>query len=469
MNCWLEGAERYAEEKPDAKAVSAQGQTISYSQLIGAAKTLAARLSGTVHPGDAVICRASQTVSYVIWYCAVLYCGGIFAPLENDCPAERFRDIASSIHPAVVVEFDAYGGAAAMKLEEATACMNIPTDGEACLFPLKAESDAQLLFTSGSTGRIKGALSTNQMLTQADSLGAYLQYDTETSLYLFAPVNHVAFFLMAASALFHGAHIMLSQGLTNVLDLMNGFEQGVNALHATPTVMRFLLQRCGSLFEQYAGQIKCVTLAGEKCPADTQHRLKEMMPTACLYVFYGSTETGHLANYRFSHEPIEEGCVGYPSAGVEFLLLSEQDQIRIACKTPFGMKRYLHEAEAPEILTTDDRGYIKDGKLFVEGRISDIIICGGHKIDPHEVERIAKAYPEVEECVCVPAKDALMGHILKLIVQFRGTEDCDDLSGYLYSRLEAYKVPRVICPEKSIVKNANGKVDRKYYVRRESS
>lgn len=469
MNCWLEGAERYARETPDAKAVSAQGQTVTYRQLIACAKALAARLSDVVHPGDVVICRASQTVTYVIWYCAVLYCGGIFAPLENDCPQERFWDIASSVHPTVVVGFDTDGNAAPMEIEEAMAHVDSTPDRCACSFPLRAESDAQLLFTSGSTGRIKGALSANRMLTQAEGLGAYLQYDTKTSLYLFAPVNHVAFFLMAASALCHGAHVVLSQGLTNMPDLMRELEQGVNTLHATPSVMRFLLRRCGELLEQYSAQIKCVTLAGEKCPADTQYRLKEMLPTASLYVFYGSTETGHVANYRFSHEPIEENCVGYPSAGVELRLLSERDQTRIGCKTPFGMKRYMDGEEVPEILMTDDRGHIKDGKLYVEGRISDMIISGGHKIDPHEVERIAKAYPAIEECVCVPAKDALMGSTLKLIVQFRGAQDCDGLTEYLYSRLEAYKVPRMICPEQSIWKNANGKVDRKHYIGREPS
>jgi len=135
------------------------------------------------------------------------------------------------------------------------------------------------------------------------------------------------------------------------------------------------------------------------------------------------------------------------------------------------MKEYYRDpAQTAEIydgviMQTDDRAYFADGQYFVTGRLSDVIISGGYKIDPAEVESIALRHEAVLQCVCVAKPHPILGFVPKLVVSVKEgkTLDKNELLAILFDVLEDYKVPREIEVVNGIKSNASGKIDRKYY------
>lgn len=462
MQCWLERAEKFARETPDSRAVTARGESLTYRQFVCRAREFARTLSTRVQAGGYVVCRAAARLEYVVAYAATLYCGGVFVPLEADCPAVRLHETAAAVRASAVIgrPDDRVTGAAFYETE---ALRSFCGREEAELPPFRADSAAQLLFTSGSSGRAKGVLSDNRMLLQGESIARQLGYGRQTSCYLFAQVNHAAFFMIAVAVLAGGGEVILSQGLTAVADFEDALAHGANAVHATPSVMNFLLARCGDLLDTYREKIEIVTLAGEMCPLHTQLRLCGALPQTKMYVLYGSTETAHLTQHRFSGGAAEERCVGSPSDGVEIDLLPCVQGYRVACRTPFAAVRLLGGEPFAGRVITGDIGHMRAGKLYIDGRADDVILSGGQKIDPHEVEAAAAGYAGVEECVCVSVPDKLLGRSLRLLVRFGSEADAAGLKRYLTERLEHYKVPRRIEAVGHIRRTSNGKADRRFY------
>jgi acyl-coenzyme A synthetase/AMP-(fatty) acid ligase len=116
------------------------------------------------------------------------------------------------------------------------------------------------------------------------------------------------------------------------------------------------------------------------------------------------------------------------------------------------------------VIYMTDLGYIdEDGYLYLVGRRDDVINVGGLKVAPTEVEDMAQRFEKVDECACVPYEDKIFGRCLRMFVVMRPGYDFDaaEISDYLGTKLEAYKVPKYIERIDEIPKTYNGKIDRK--------
>lgn len=475
--CWLEKFEYYVRRTPEKRAVASREVSLTFRQLYDLAQGFACRLSrqGIVE-GDYVLCCASDRVEYVAAYMGTLYCRAVFVPLEKDVQKEKFSSVYGALGGCKVIignrEHAREGSTLILTEEIFSLCGEQPRTP----YPVPPrDALSHVLFTTGSTGACKGVVTDNAQFCQSVYFAEILHQDPSSVMYIFFPTNHYAFFAYACATLSVGGAVVLSHGLVGISDFFAALDRyGVNSVFATPSVFNYLLSYGEKKLRPYAPQMKTLAMAGEKCPQELQSRLQNFFPDTEIVLWYGSTEAGSISNYSLKKYGVRENCIGKLNRGVcvDFLPVEgAPDLHRLAAVTPYGMKGYLGEPELTKTILvdgyvyTDDYGYEKDGLYYVLGRIGSVIISGGYKINPGEVEEACLSCKGVAECVCVPLKHEIFGAVPKLVVsvQAGAALSREELTAHLYARLEAHKVPKVIEFTDEIRKNANGKIDRKFY------
>jgi acyl-CoA synthetase (AMP-forming)/AMP-acid ligase II len=189
---------------------------------------------------------------------------------------------------------------------------------------------------------------------------------------------------------------------------------------------------------------------------------------------YGMTEASH----QMSSNPLPPGARPTGSVGVP-----TGTQIRVASKTgvflpdgtagevvisgPGVMSGYAHnpaataEAFFGEWFRTGDRGVFRDGYLFLEGRIKEMIIRGGENIAPAEIEHVLLSHPAVRDAVCFGVPDDKYGELVGAAVTLTAAAEITDLIAYCRERLAAFKVPSRIDVLAEIPRTATGKIQRR--------
>ena len=120
-----------------------------------------------------------------------------------------------------------------------------------------------------------------------------------------------------------------------------------------------------------------------------------------------------------------------------------------------------------DIVYTSDMGMLDaEGMLHLTGREDDVINVGGFKVAPTEVEDAALAFPDVEDCVCIPVDHIITGKALKLLVVMKDGKALDRkaLALHLKTRLEPYKIPMLYSQVEKVERTFNGKINRKHYL-----
>src|SRR5256884_1919914 len=326
---------------------------------------------------------------------------------------------------------------------------------------LGPESPALLLYTSGTTGRPKGALLDHgNLLAQARGVVEAWRWTAADRLVLALPLFHV-----------HGLAIALNGSLV---------AGGCAALvpFSPETVVRELQAR-GTMFFRVPAMYQRLSDYLEKNPADLRHvRLfvagSAPLPAAlfarCERILgqpvlerYGITEGGIVVSNPFDG-PRQPGRVGYPLPGVE-VGLGDQDEGPLEGGQVF--KGYWHNAAptadafADGWFRTSDIGEIAgDGTLAIRGRFKELIISGGYNVYPREVEMVLEQHPAVAEVAVAGLPSDRWGEEVTAFVVARAPVEAQELIAYTRERLSTYKCPRVVRFIDAIPRNAMGKVNR---------
>lgn len=475
---WICALKYYSQKTPTATAVITEGKKTTYAQLYEKAARLASffRQNG-LNRGDSLLCRSAQNTEYFITLCATLLAGAVFVPLDRDTSVESLSAVASQMNNVKIVvgeEKDRQPSVFFLPLSNIgqvlAQCPQLPYE------EISDDDVAMVLFTTGTTGQAKGVVLPHRQLNQCDKLGEYMGYTAETVIYVSAAVNHYGFFVMAVNAVYRGGAFVISQGFTALRDLFDAIDKhGANAVFATVSGFNVLHSLCRDELIKREERLRFIITGAEKCSERAQKNLEEMFPRANRYLLYGSTE-GAMQSCYLLNEGIEEYCVGNALFNVEVFAenddgeeLSNGEEGRLCAKTPYMMNCYLEDKASKSVIRngvikSDDLGFVKDGKVYVLGRMGNVIISGGYKINPYEVENAASSFEGVTNCVCVGKQNELVNQTVKLIVE-TGTARVDSkkLLSYLQTKLESYKVPKDVVFVEELKKNAIGKVDRKYY------
>jgi malonyl-CoA/methylmalonyl-CoA synthetase len=456
-------------------ALVAGDLTLSHDELRAAASRAAERLrqAGVIR-GTHVAMFAENSGAWIISYLGLLLLGATVVGMNPAFKAAEAEQILSDSEAAVVlVDAGRQSLVDALRPRLPALRTTARVDGigsttrhpdpppQAGREPLGPNSPALLLYTSGTTGRPKGALLDHgNLLAQARGVVEAWRWTAADRLVLALPLFHV-----------HGLAIALNGSLVaGGCAVLVPFspENVVRELHAGATMffgVPAMYQRLCDYLETNPADLRQVRLfvAGSApLPATLFARCERILGQPVLER-YGITEGGIVVSNPYDG-PRQPGRVGFPLPGVE-VRLGDQDEVQLKGGQVF--KGYWRNAAASADAFTDgwfrtgDVGEIaEDGTLAIRGRIKELIISGGYNVYPREVEMILEQHPAVAEVAVAGLPSERWGEEVTAFVVTRSPVDAQELIAYTRERLSTYKCPRTVRFIDAIPRNAMGKVDR---------
>lgn len=462
--------------------VDADGEH-TYEQVWEAACRMAGSLKekGTGYR-SCILASCDTRAHYLALELACWLLGAIFVPVEQDAAEKRILDIADETDPVLLASDRTYESDRLSRLSAPYDSL-IREDGkkgEPSPYPIQPEDTAEILFTTGTTGKSKGVeLTHGADMALAENVAAGVGMREENVELLPLPLSHAMALRCVYANYTKGGCVLLADGVSQVrhiYQLMKDY--GATGLDLSPTAAAVLLKLSKGKFSEFASQLDFVHLGTAYLNDEIKEALRQTFPQVRLYNVYGSTESGRSCYYEFSKDPLRKHCIGLPAVHADFMIADDQHRRiesdpnhmgYLACKGPMNMKGYWRQKELTDsvlidgYLFTRDEGYIdQDGYVYVLGRADDVINYRGIKIAPDEIEEAAMGYPGVRDCACIPKADPMSGQIPLLAIDME--EDAFDrkaLMHFLRARIDADKVPQKIIICHQIPRSFNGKLQRK--------
>ena len=481
-----------AVDDPDAVAVRQGDVELTYAQLDAASAAFAARLRGLgVQPGDRVALIAPNVVAFPVAYYAILRTGAVVVPmnplLKSGEVAYTWQDCGARV--AVVFALFAETALAAAGTTGTQVVVVGPddltgsaaTDGQDGPVDLDvverdASDTAVILYTSGTTGRPKGAeLSfANLRSNTLACVETLFLNGREDVLFGGLPLFHSFGQTCALNASVAGGSCLT---LLPRFDPREALEtvarDGVTVFLGVPSMYMSLLgaaQADPSLASK-AGTVRFGVSGGSSLPLEVLRGVEETFGLRVLEG-YGLSETSPVASFNHPDRPSRPGSVGIPIRGVELALgrppqedaevtddvelLDEDDPDAIGEILVRGENVMLGYWGNPEATAEAVRGgwfhtgdlarRDADGFYFIVDRVKDLIIRNGYNVYPREVEEVLYAHPAVAEAAVVGMPDPVRGEEVGALVQLRdGAEVTEqELIDYVAERIAVFKFPRVV-------------------------
>ncbi len=480
----------HADKEKEKTAVISGEDEVSYGKLWEMVRGFARYLIEDCHvrKGDRVLVRASQSVSYAVTYFAVHLSGAVFVPLEKGMDEEDCQKIRTETESVVYIsnppgDFTDVKDIRAKQVEEIAGQWFREEYDFA--FP-GADDLADIMYTTGTTGRAKGVMVTHgALVATAENYEHGFEIKKSDVMAVPGPLNHVNALRKLYLAIKNGSTIVILNGLLSMKALFHALDsKGVTSLCLPPASLRTIWHFTGDKLADYAGQIDFVECSTAPLSEEDKETLRRELPSSRLYNNYGLSECGAMVMYDFNRYPEKgQGCVGKPMPHSHVILVDENRKEICASKEhpglianrgPINMAGYWHMSEltaqvmADGYVYTNDLGYFdEDGFLYIVGRKDDTINIGGLKAQPAQIEEKALQMGMIEECLCVPMPDPVTENALKLYVVMKPGEAFheDQILEYLTRHLPSYQVPKTVEQVKEIPKNYMGKPDRKAFAK----
>jgi len=424
-----------------------------------------------VAAGDRVIVQVDKSVDAVGLYLACLRIGAIYIPLNPAYVDEEVRFFIDDAEPALVVRSDDRSSLHAQSLSSTE--LGQLADAAPPLQRVEtrlADDLAAILYTSGTTGRSKGAMLTHANLTtNALTLHAIWRFQPGDVLLHVLPIFHVhGLFVALHTAMLNASTVMFLPSFDPTLVLealpeatvMMGVPTHYVRLLDTP---EFTSETCTNMRLFTSGSAPMTELVHEQFTARTGHVILER---------YGMSEAGMITSNPYEGERVP-GTVGFALPAVDVRVRREGGELCAADETgvvemtgPNQFAGYWRlEDRTRDALTADgwlitgDIGRLDaEGRLTLEGRASDMIISGGLNVYPKEIEQVINACDGVVESAVIGVPHPDFGEAVVAIVV--GDVDSTALDSALLESLARFKHPKVVHLVDSLPRNAMGKVQK---------
>ncbi len=347
----------------------------------------------------------------------------------------------------------------------------LPLDGEAdgVVADSNAEDPAVILFTSGTSGRPKGAVLTHGGILAAarNAADAMALADDDVVLGA-APFSHVLGQSTGiVSTLLAGAAVAVVERFEAEQTLATMTQTRTTILLGVPTMCIALCEAARTATE--LPPIRIAHVGGAPVPVEVARDFERTFGGE-VYEGYGLTELSGIATTYGVDQPRKPGSVGMPLGGTELRIRDADDGGvgEVQFRGPSVIPEYWNDPEASAAaidadgwLATGDLGYVdEDGYLFLVDRKKDLIIRGGYNVYPREVEETLYAHPDVLEAAVVGVPHETLGEEVAALVVRRSTASVDEgeLQAWAKERVAAYKYPRRIVFVDELPKGPTGKI-----------
>ena len=475
---------------PDRAAVRLDGLVLTYEELDERSARVAGLLAARgVEPGDRVGLMLANVPQFPMLYYGVLRAGAVVVPMNPLLKAREVEYYLGDSGARLIFAWHAVADEAAKGAEAAgVGLVSVAPEAfdrmlgdHAPLTVVTSRADhdtAVILYTSGTTGKPKGAELTHANLARNAAVSA-------TTLFHLEPDDVV----MGCLPLFHsfgqtcGLNAAVSSGAC--LTLLPRFDPGkaleviqrdrVTVFEGVPTMYVALLNHPGRGGYDTSSLRACVS-GGAALPVEVLRDFEDAF--GCIILEgYGLSETSPVASFNHPDRKRKPGSIGTPIEGVEMRVVdplgadvATGEVGEIAIRGHNLMKGYWRREQATReavpdgwFRTGDLARQDEDGYFFIVDRKKDLIIRGGYNVYPREVEEVLYEHPAVVEAAVVGIPHPTLGEEVGAAVVLKpGAEATPaELQAFCKERIAAYKYPRHVWVEPALPKTATGKLLRR--------
>lgn len=484
---WLE---RWAEYKPDKVAVSLAGgeRGYSYAALNAISKNLAKEWAPRfgLRSGDRLLIAADFYPEYFVLLGLAQKMGVILVPVNYRLAPAEIAFLVEDASPAMIIVEDKYLHLFSNVSDDFPKISwealrdfsqeNQIFSGSFRSKVMREEDPAMILYTSGTTGKPKGAIYTHGMMFwNSINTASRLQVRQEDRTLMVMPPFHTGGWNVLSTPFLHfGCSIVLLPKFDAGQCLQLLSEEQITLFMAVPTMVKMMAQH-----PEFAvcklESLRYMIVGGEALPIDLIHAWAEK--AVAIRQGYGLTEAGpNITSLEAEDCLRKRGSIGFPNFYVESKLIKEDgteagvyEKGELLLAGPVVTPGYWRNEEATkkafsgrwfhtgDILIRDEEGY-----LYVVDRIKNMYISGGENVYPAEVEKCFQQHENVSEVAVVPIPDERWGEAgCAFIVLKNGKTSEAELLAFAKTKLAKFKVPREVVFMESLPKNDTGKIDRK--------
>ncbi len=497
MSALSELLESSAENYGDKTALIVEDKRLGYVELNDLANRAGNALKKLgVERGDRVSLLLPNSIECVAAYHGIGKIGAVINPLNVMYRAEEIKYIMGDAGSKAVIAIPELLPTIFEIKKELPSLQTVVTtgrddaDGALSFYRLLDESSSESAvvsceeddflffpYTSGTTGRPKGAQLTQRNMTVNAEMSAMVHLLTKHDCIITAlPLFHVFGGNVVMNASFLAGSTLVVYPAFEAEKMLQGIqEHRATVFEGVPTMFARMVHNPGASAYDTASLERCVS-AGAPLPLKVMRDFEAAFDTRIIES-YGLTETG-LATSGPVYGCIKPGSVGIPCAYTHVRVVDDADKElppgetgEIAIKSPSVMKGYRGQPEATaEALKggwfhTGDLGKLdEDGYLYIVDRKKDMIITGGYNVYPAEVENALCAHPAIAMAAVVGLADEVRGEVVKAhVVLKEGVEppSVDDIIAFCREKIAPYKAPRLVEFRESLPTSTVGKILRR--------
>lgn len=448
-----------------APALEDAQHSLSYAELASAARAVADRLrEHAMHADEPVLVAISNAPADIAAFLGVWDAGGVVVPVSASAPAAATEATRAATNARLMVTSG-----------EATRLGDHPPPPER---PLLKDA-ALIIFTSGSTGAPKGVvIGHSAFARKLLEIDDNLNFTPETRALLVLQITFIFGIWFTLLTLLKGGSVFMCSRFDVASVMSDLAAQRITDAAFVPTMLRKLLATDAAVNSPSRSAITLarVHTGGEPFSPALARRIGELLPTASITDIYGLTETASsdffLSNPKGADFPSGIGRISkserFRIADAEGREMPPGEAGELQILTPFIMNGYLDQPELTRAAFAD--GYFRTGDLArlkpdgtpeLVGRNKDLIMRGGAKVSPLELDGILAQHPAIAAALTVGVADEIAGERIHVLIVPRAEPiDEKELRAWVAARVEAYKRPDVYHFGAELPLGRTGKVDR---------
>jgi malonyl-CoA/methylmalonyl-CoA synthetase len=471
-------------------ALTSEGQDHSYDSLLSVSDGIAANLldgsSDLAEQRVAYFFPAGFEYSAVQW--GIWRAGGIAVPLSLSAADPELEHVITDAQvDRIIVSEDSVARLKPLcdRLSKPLLRIDAISSGQSVPLPeLEGQRRAMILYTSGTTSKPKGVVSTHDNIqAQITMLAEAWGWRSDDSIPLFLPLHHVHGIInVLACALWSGARVDCFRSFDARAILERVAANEYSLFMGVPTIYVKLIEILDGADagdrERYAGgfaHMRLMVSGSAALPASVHEQWTDLTGQKLLER-YGMTEIGMGISNPLNGER-RPGAVGVPLPGVSVRLVSEAGDLieeegqpgEIQVRGPAVFSEYWKKPDVTQAsfvdgwFRTGDMAVLEDGYYRIMGRLSvDIIKSGGYKLSALEIEATLLTHPAIRECAVVGVPDDTWGEVVAVAVVAHdgGHIELPALKEWATEHMSAYKIPKSLLLLESLPRNAMGKVTK---------
>jgi acyl-CoA synthetase (AMP-forming)/AMP-acid ligase II len=496
-----DGFDHHARENPEQDFAVHGSRRVGYAEARALVHRIANGLVARgLAPGDRAALLSKNSIEHVLWYYACSKAGVVPVPLNyrlappewsyilNDAGAKLLfaqGPLASALAPVetelATVKHRIAHGADVPGWERYEHFLDGQPERAPDHRPAPGD-DLYQMYTSGTTGRPKGAVLTHRAVTtHLHQLSFALVGGPGERTLVVAPLYHAAAAVTSFATVQAGGVLYLQEDFVPAEVVRALSEERIAMATLVPAMIQFCLVGVPDVAERRYDTLRLIVYGASPIAEETLRRAIEVFGCDFLQG-YGMTETTAVATYlmpadhrrALAGEPRLLLSAGRPIVGTEVRIVGPDRRPlpngeigEIAVRGPQVMRGYwnLPEASAEALrdgwMHTGDAGVLDDeGFLFVQDRTKDMIVSGGENVYPREVEDVLYRHPAIAEAAVIGVPDRRWGEAVKAVVVVKPgrTLEADELLRFCDGQLAGYKQPRSVDFVDALPRNPSGKV-----------